>query len=143
MEHNKEKRPRVGIGAIVRKDGKYLLGKRKGAHSSVGEYAAPGGWLEYMESIEECTKREVMEETGMEVEDVRFLFLYNMKDYAPDHLINIAVTCEWKSGEPKNMEPDKNEGWDWYDLNNLPKPLYRSWSTILEALKTGRNYFDS
>ena len=141
MEYNKEKRPRVGIGAIVKKDGKYLLGKRKGFHAA-GEYAAPGGWLEGGESIEDCTKREVLEETGMEVDNVKFLFVYNMKDYT-DHCVNIAVTCEWKSGEPRTMEPDKNEGWDWYDLDNLPKPLFRSWPTILEALKTGRNYFDS
>ncbi len=142
VEYDKEKRPKVGIGAIVRKGDQYLLGKRIGTKDHQ-EYAAPGGWLEHMESIEDCAKREVLEETGMEVENVQFLFTYNMKDYAPEHLINIAVLCEWKSGEPQTMEPEKCEGWAWYSLDNLPQPLYKSWPHILEAIKTGRNYFDS
>ena len=32
----------------------------------------PGGYFEYMESFEECAKREVMEETGMEIQNIRF-----------------------------------------------------------------------
>lgn len=124
------------------KDGKFLLGKRKSSHGD-GEYASPGGHLEYMESIEDCVKREVMEETGGEVENIKFLRLYNMKAYAPKHYIDICVTCDWKGGQPKVIEPEKCESWDWYDLDNLPQPLFRSWHTIIEALKTGKNYFDS
>ena len=41
MEHNK---PKVGVGVMVFKDGKILLGKRKGAHGE-GEQAFPGGLL--------------------------------------------------------------------------------------------------
>lgn len=37
-----EKRPKVGVGVMVWKDGKVLLGKRKRAHGA-GEYASPGG----------------------------------------------------------------------------------------------------
>ncbi len=53
-----EQRPRVGIGVMVMKDGKVLLGKRKGSHGA-GEYAWPGGHMEYMESFEDVAKREV------------------------------------------------------------------------------------
>ncbi|RLC15632.1 MAG: DNA mismatch repair protein MutT, partial [Deltaproteobacteria bacterium] len=55
-------RPLIGVAAIVIKDKKVLLGKRKNAHGA-GTWAFPGGHLEYKESIEECAKREVFEET--------------------------------------------------------------------------------
>jgi 8-oxo-dGTP diphosphatase len=42
--------PKVGIGVVVVKEGKILLGKRKGSHGN-GEYAGPGGHLEYLESF--------------------------------------------------------------------------------------------
>ncbi len=135
-------RPKVGIAAVVVKDGKYLLGKRKGSHGA-GDYSSPGGHLENMESIEACAKREVMEEAGIKVTNVRFLRLYNMKEYAPKHYIDIAVLCDWESGEPKVMEPEKCEGWAWYGINEIPQPLFKSWPSIIEAIKTDRNYFDA
>ena len=141
MEISKENKIKIGIAALVMKEGKLLLGKRKSVHAE-GEYAAPGGHMEYMESIEDCARREIREETGLEVGEVKFLRLCNLREYAPQHYMNIALVCEWKSGEPKNMEPDKCEGWEWYSLDNLPTPLHKAYPSILEALKTGRSYFD-
>jgi 8-oxo-dGTP diphosphatase len=63
---NKKMRPKVGIGILVFKDGKILLGKRKEAHGK-GEYASPGGHLDFGESIEDCAKREVKEEVGIDI----------------------------------------------------------------------------
>ena len=110
MDTNKEQRPKVGIGVMIIKDGKVLLGKRKGSHGA-GEFAWPGGHMEYMESFADCAKREVQEETGMEIENIRFLRLMNLKDYAPKHYVDIGLLAEWKSGEPKIMEPDEIVEW--------------------------------
>ena len=41
-----EQKPRVGIGVMIFKDGKVLLGKRKASHGE-GEWASPGGHLDY------------------------------------------------------------------------------------------------
>jgi 8-oxo-dGTP diphosphatase len=106
---NEENVIKVGIGVMVIKDGKVLLGKRKGKHGA-GEYAWPGGNFEYMESFEECAKREVMEETGMEIHNIRFLRLFNLKTYAPKHYVDIGLIADWKSGEPQLLEPEKCEG---------------------------------
>ena len=95
-----------------------------------------------MESIEECARREVREETGIEIENVRFLRLMNLKHYPPKHYIDIALVADWKSGEPKTMEPEKCEGWDWYDLDHLPQPLFYTVPSYVEAFRTGRNYWD-
>jgi 8-oxo-dGTP diphosphatase len=133
---------KVGIGVMIMKDGKVLLGKRNGSHGA-GEYAWPGGHFEYMESFEGSLKREVMEETGMEIQNVRFLRLLNLKQYAPRHYVDLGFIADWKSGEPKVMEPDKCEGWDWYDIDHLPQPLFGTVDTFIEAFKTGKNFWDA
>jgi 8-oxo-dGTP diphosphatase len=133
--------PLVGIGVMVFKDSKVLLGKRKASHGS-GEYAWPGGKLEYMESFAACAKREVREETGMEIKNIRFLRLLNLKAYAPQHFVDIGLIAEWKSGKPQILEPEKVEFWDWYAMDNLPTPLFKTEPSYIEALKTGKNFFD-
>ena len=98
--------PLVGIGVLVVKDGKVLLGKRKNAHGA-GEYASPGGHLEHLESFAACAVREVREECGIEIGPVRFLRVLEVMRYAPKHYVDIAVVADWVSGEPQTLEPDK------------------------------------
>jgi 8-oxo-dGTP diphosphatase len=137
-----ETKPRVGIGIMVIKDGKMLLGKRKGSHGA-GEYAFPGGHLEYMESYVDCAVREIAEECGIEVQNMRFQYLANIRAYAPRHYVHIGLIAEWKSGEPQVLEPDKVEYWDWYDLEKLPQPLFATIDKALEAYRTRKNFWDA
>lgn len=139
---NQEQRPKVGIGVMIIKDGKVLLGKRKNSHGQ-GEYAWPGGHMEYMESFEECARRETLEETGLQIHNVRFLRLMNLKRYTPKHYVDIGLIADWESGTPQVMEPEKIEGWDWYDIDKLPQPLFSTIPSYIEAYKTGRNYWDA
>ena len=133
--------PRVGIGVLVMKDGKLLLGKRKGSHGA-GEYASPGGHLEHLESFAEASAREVEEETGLEIGPARFLRVLNTTQYAPRHYIDIAFVADWVSGVPEVREPDKVESWGWYDLDDLPSPLFGTLPTAIEALRTGQHLWD-
>lgn len=134
--------PRVGVGVMIVRDGKVLLGKRKGSHGE-GEYAWPGGHMEYMESFEECAERETLEETGMQIHNVRFLRLMNLKEYAPKHYVDVGLVADWESGEPQIMEPEKIEEWNWYDIDELPLPLFSAIPSYIEAYKTGKNYWDN
>jgi 8-oxo-dGTP diphosphatase len=138
---NKMKYPKTGIAVMVIKDGKVLLGKRKGSHGA-GDYAFPGGKLEWGESFEDCAKRETREETGLEIQNVRFLRLLNFKFYGK-HFVDIGLLADWKSGEPKVLEPEKCEGWDWYDTTNLPQPIFKGCISAIEAYNTGKIYFDA
>src|SRR5271154_2282050 len=142
MEFNKENRPKVGIGVMVIKGGKVLLGKRKGSHGE-GEYAWLGGHMEHMESFEECAQREVFEETGMKIGNIKFLRLFNLKSYPPKHYVDLAFVAQWISGEAKVMEPEKCEEWDWYDMDNLPGPRFATVDSFIESYKTGRDYWDA
>jgi len=126
---------------MIFRDGKVLLGKRKGSHGA-GEYCFPGGHLEYMESIEECARRETREECGCEIDNVRFHLLYNMKTYAPKHYVHIGMIADWKNNEPVNNEPDRCEGWEWYDLDRLPSPIFDACLVALDAWKNNVTFID-
>jgi 8-oxo-dGTP diphosphatase len=137
---SKEQKPKVGIGVMILKDGKVLLGKRRGSHGQ-GEYAFPGGHLEYMEAIEKCVERETLEECSIELKNVRFQFLSNVTKYAPKHYVHIGMIADWKKGEPKVLEPDKCESWGWYDLDKLPEPIFEMARQGIESYRSGNVYY--
>ena len=132
-------RPKVGLGVVVIKDGKILLGRRKNAHGE-GAWCYPGGHLEYGESFEECARREVMEETGVEITNLRFGTVTNdIFETEQKHYITICILADFASGEVKLMEPDKCEEWGWFDWEKLPQPLFLP---IINQLKIGFNPFN-
>ncbi len=127
---------------MIFRDGKVLLGKRRGSHGA-GEYAFPGGHLEYMESFEECAHRETREECGVEIENIRFQFVTNVKKYGTKHYVHIGLAADWKSGEAELLEPEKCESWGWYDLATPPELLFEFCRLAYEAHRTGENYYDA
>ena len=137
-----ENRPKVGIGVMVIRDRKVLIGKRVSSHGE-GEYCFPGGHMEYMESFEECARREVREEAGIEIKDVRFLLLDNLKHYAPKHYVDIGMLAEWSEKEPTVCEPHKVDSWRWHPLSEpLPKPHFATLQLYLDAYNGGKNFID-
>jgi 8-oxo-dGTP diphosphatase len=121
--------PRVGVGVLVLKDGKVLLSKRKADHGK-GTWNLPGGHLEYGESPEECAIRESLEETGIRIKNVRFSTITNDLFKDGKHYITLYMTAEWESGEPRIKEPDKAETWEWFDWDDLPRPLFMPLTTL-------------
>lgn len=117
-------RPKVGVGVIVRQNGRVLLGKRKNAHGE-GAWAFPGGHLEFGESWEDCARRETVEEVGINIDNVRFGSVTNdIFEKEAKHYITIFLLADIGSGVVKTMEPDKCERWEWFDWNDLPQPLF-------------------
>jgi 8-oxo-dGTP diphosphatase len=60
-------RPVVGVGGVVIENGRALLIKR-GSEPLLGEWSIPGGTLELGESLQQGVARELLEETGLEVQ---------------------------------------------------------------------------
>lgn len=127
-------RPKVGLGVIVIKDGKVLLGKRKNAHGE-GTWCFPGGHLEFGESWEACARREVAEEAGINIKDLKFLTATNdIFEQEEKHYITIIMISQYDSGEVKIMEPEKCEGWEWFDWEALPSPLFLPTQNLIKTI---------
>ncbi len=125
--------PKVILAVVVVKDGKILMGKRKGSNPGQGMYGTPGGHLELGESIAECVLRELKEEVAIEVTNMRFLSITNVRAFPPKHFVAISVLVDWKSGEPILCEPDLCEAWEWVDPRHPPTPMTPATETSLEA----------
>jgi len=69
-----EKKLRVRVGVVVMQEGKVLLVRQ---HLSQGQefWIVPGGGLKKNEGLLDCARREIAEETGLEIEPVRLLYV--------------------------------------------------------------------
>lgn len=126
-------RPKVGVGIIVVRDGKVLIGKRLGAHGE-GTWSFPGGHLEFGETWEDAVAREAREETGLEVADISFAAATN--DIMPldrKHYITIYMLARHRAGEARVCEPDRCERWEWCDWDDLPQPLFIPLQNLLRS----------
>ncbi len=128
-----EKRPRVGVGVIVQREGKILLGKRKGSHGA-GHWSCPGGHLEFGETVEQCAQRELLEETGLKATSL-VIGPWTNDVMGPDkHYITLHVFVSEFEGEPKLMEQHKCEGWQWFEWSQLPGPLFLPTKALIGKL---------
>ena len=138
----------IGFGVMVLKDGKVLLGQRHAdpikASSELhgeGTWTMPGGKLHFGESFEEGAKREVMEETGVEIEikDLEVISLTN--DIVPDaHFVTAGMILKEYPEEPRVMEPDEITQWKWFPLDQLPSPIFPPSQKILNNYAEGKFY---
>jgi 8-oxo-dGTP diphosphatase len=117
-------RPKIGIGVIILKDNKVLMLKRKNAHGA-GSWSFPGGHLEFNEGIVECARREVMEETGITIKNLRYgPFTNDIFESEGKHYVTLYLIAEHDSGEARIMEPHKSDGLGWFEWGSLPDPLF-------------------
>jgi len=132
MNKKDYKRPNVGVGAIILKGNKVLLYKRKNAHGD-GTWSFPGGHLEFNESIEDCAKREVMEESGIKIKNVKLgPYTNDVFKKEDKHYVTIYAIAEYQSGDAEIKEPEKCERWNWFTWENLPSPLFLPLKNLLK-----------
>ena len=87
-----------------------------------GMYSALAGFVEPGETLEQCLEREVLEEVGMQVENVRY---FASQPWPFPHSLMIAFVADWKSGEIR-VDPLEIEAAQWFnvrELPQLPKPI--------------------
>lgn len=96
--------PVVGVGAVIVQDGRALIIRR--AHEPrKGEWSLPGGRVELGESLVDAVRREMREETGLEVAVGPIVETFDRIHRAPDgrvryHFVIIDYLCAPVGGHP-------------------------------------------
>lgn len=146
---NKIEKVGVGFGVMLFKNGKILLGKRhddsekaSSLLDGASKWTMPGGKLHPAETFEDGAKREVLEETGIKLKSIDVLCV-NQDITKSAHFVTIGLVAKDFFGEPKVMEPDEITEWKWFDLNNLPSPLYFPSAKVLENYKKNKFYISN
>jgi 8-oxo-dGTP diphosphatase len=123
------KSPRVSAHTIVRKGNQVLLVKR-GYEPFKGEWAPPGGGIELGETVYDAGKREVLEETSVDVEidDIQDIENFIRRDAAGKveaHVILIRLLAHYVSGVAKAGDDAADVGWFTADeVKKIPWPPY-------------------
>jgi len=126
--------PRIepAIIVLVKKKKEFLLVKNK--RSKAGLWGCVAGFVEHGESAEQCVEREIMEETGLTVKNIKYAGSQPWP--FPDQLM-LAFTAEYKSGEIKIQEEELSDA-KWFDKKNLPEiygPGSVAYNLISEIMK--------
>ncbi|MFB6341114.1 NUDIX domain-containing protein [Saccharicrinis sp. FJH62] len=115
------KYPEPTVGAVIfNSDNKVLLCK---SHKWNDKYVIPGGHIELGETMEQALKREILEETGLEIYDIQLVSLtetvFNKVFHERKHFIFIDFICRTDSNHV--VLNDEAEEYKWVDLNDIDK----------------------
>lgn len=105
------KQPSLTVDAVIVKDGKIVLIKRKNDPFK-GMWALPGGFVDYGERVEDATIREALEETSLEVELLALLGVYSAPDRDPRrHTVGVIYIAKPVGGELKAADDAAEAKW--------------------------------
>ncbi len=123
----------VSIDAVIIKGDKVLLIQR-GVEPHKGFWGTPGGYVEWNESTEEAVKREVVEETGLQVIVTRLVGVYSSPDRHPKQVINLVYIAKVEDGEPQAHDDAQDVAW--FPLDKLPTDMALDHrQSIIDALE--------
>jgi len=119
------KKFRIVVCGIVTSKGKILIGKKKEkedkSHPIEGQWHLPGGHLEAEEEPEEAIKREIEEETGLNIEVHQVVDVTNQTWNSETSPFQVTYHCE---SETLNAEPKSDlEETKWVEPGNLLNEL--------------------
>jgi mutator protein MutT len=103
MKRDYPEQPIIGVGAVIVHQGRVLL-VRRATEPLKGEWSVPGGALELGEKLRDGVRREVREETGLEVEPGEVLEVFDSlftdaEGRTQYHYVLIDYLCRLLAGE--------------------------------------------
>lgn len=117
--------PRVAVGAVVIKNGRVLLVKRRDPPNKA-QWAIPGGSVRLGESLQQAAEREILEETGVQIHAGRPVYIFDVIDRDPEgriryHYVITDLLAEFVGGEPAPRDDAEDARWlSPLDLDRLP-----------------------
>lgn len=102
-----------------------LLSRRLAGYGK-GTYILPGGKQRPDESLQSCAARELKEETGIRMLKSKPVSLHSTRLPGKPRVISVGALVEEEDceGKPQRLEPNQNTEWQWFDLDDLPTPLF-------------------
>ncbi len=115
-------------GVVVDEQGRALLIQRRDNHS----WEPPGGVLELSEAIDDGLRREVREETGLDVEPVMLTGVYKNMNRG---VIALVFRCEVTGGQPGLS--DETEAYRWATESDVAALASEAYAVrVLDALRS-------
>lgn len=102
------------IMVVIRRGREILLARS--ARFAPGIYSALAGFVEPGETLEQCAAREVHEEVGLEIANLRY---FGSQSWPFPHSLMIAFTADYSGGE-LHLDPSELEAADWFSIDRLP-----------------------
>jgi len=108
--------PRISpaVMALVRKGDKLLLARSP--HFRAGMYSALAGFVEAGETVEDCLRREVFEESGIRIKNLRW---FASQPWPFPYSLMLAFHADYADGEI-TPQPGEIEDAAWFSLDSLP-----------------------
>jgi len=95
------KAPSITVDCVVFDERERLLLIRRRNPPFAGQFALPGGFVDYGETTEAAARRELLEETGLQARDLRLIGVYSDPKRDPrGHTISIAYLVVTEDGAP-------------------------------------------
>lgn len=133
-----KKEPRLGCGAAIISNGKILLLRR--LHDpEAGCWGLPGSKADWLETVEQAVIREIYEELGLKLEDIRLLCVVDQIDLVRhEHWAAPVYLATTFRGDPIINEPEKHSAFGWFPFSSPPKPVTIATVTAIAALNDPR-----
>lgn len=106
---SRDSRPAVGVGTVVLKGDNVLL-IRRGRPPKQGEWSIPGGRQEFGETVRDCARREVLEETGITADNFRLIDVVDLIRET-GHWTLVDFAADWVAGDPTPGDDAADAGW--------------------------------
>lgn len=112
----------VATHALIEKDGKFLVTKRSAINDyKPGEWDIPGGTVEAGEVMEESLRREVLEESGLQVEIKKCLNIFTNLGSLPERqYFQVTYFCSYVRGEVM-LNPEEHDEYQWLSVDEVRK----------------------
>ncbi len=112
---NEKQNPRVVVGVIIYNDSGQIFLAR--SHKWQDKWIVPGGHLDWGETLEECAKREVKEETNLDVDNIQLIdvqeSIFSEEFHKKKHMVFLDFAAKAKNGEV--MLNDELQEYKWFN----------------------------